>query len=382
VACVVVEHLTKNFEGPGKSLIRAVDDASLSVEDKELVVLIGPSGCGKTTMLRIIAGLEPATRGRILIKSQDVTNASPKERDVAMVFQNHALYPHMSAYDNMAFGLKLRRVAKGEIDTRVRAATEMLDLASCLNRKPAALSGGQRQRVALGRAIVRQSSVLLLDEPLSNLDAQFRAQLRIQILKLHKRLGSTMLYVTHDQAEAMSLGDRVAVMRNGAIQQVDTPAQVYQRPANLFVAGFIGSPPMNLFVGTLARHGSELVFNAATAGSGQTETSLRLPVDEKSGKSLLLYLNKKVVLGLRPEHVVGDTLRTNASAYPMVKALVEVVELLGPETHLHLAVGDQRFVARVPGTTNVQINQTIPVSFQMERARFFDAETENAISLS
>ena len=247
MARVVLEHLTKVFQGPRGEGIRAVDDASLTIGDKEFVVLVGPSGCGKTTTLRLIAGLEEATSGSVSIDGQPMKGVAPKERDVAMVFQNHALYPHMSAYENMAFGLKLRKLPQAEIQNRVKAAAEMLDLSNCLDRRPPALSGGQRQRVALGRAIVRRPKVFLFDEPLSNLDAQMRAQMRKEIAKLHARLAATMIYVTHDQVEAMTMGERIAVMKEGVIQQVAEPMNLYQHPASLFVAGFIGSPPMNFF---------------------------------------------------------------------------------------------------------------------------------------
>ena len=269
MAQVVLDHLTKVFQGPGRESIRAVDDACLVVEDKELLVLVGPSGCGKTTNLRLIAGLEEPTTGTISINGQVVNDLPPKARDIAMVFQNHALYPHMSAYDNMAFGLTLRHHPKAEISKRVKDAAQILELTACLDRKPAALSGGQRQRVALGRAIVRQPKLFLLDEPLSNLDAQTRLQMRAEIARLHTRLAATMIYVTHDQVEALTLGHRIAVLKAGVIQQVADPMTVYQQPANLFVAGFIGSPPMNFFHGTLLAKGGMFCFQEQASKIGR-----------------------------------------------------------------------------------------------------------------
>src|SRR5436309_7043550 len=260
MARVVLENLSKRFTGPGGETIRALDKASLAIEERELLVLVGPSGCGKTTTLRLIAGLEEPTSGTVAIDGQVVNPVPPQDRDIAMVFQNYALYPHMSVYENMAFGLKLRKCPRAETDRRVKAAAELLGLTACLERKPQALSGGQRQRVALGRAIVRQPKVFLFDEPLSNLDPQMRAQMRAEISRLHRRLASTMIYVTHDPVEAMTLGERIAVMREGAIQQVAAPMELYRRPANLFVAGFIGWPPMNLFLGTVLEKGRALFF--------------------------------------------------------------------------------------------------------------------------
>src|SRR6266702_3731404 len=267
VARVVIEHLSKVFTGPRGESIHAVVDASLSVEDKEFVVLVGPSGCGKTTTLRLIAGLEEASSGVISIDGKVVNDLAPRDRDIAMVFQNYALYPHMSVYENMAFGLKVRNHPKEEIDKRVKEAAEILDLLPCLDRKPAALSGGQRQRVAVGRAIVRQPKVFLFDEPLSNLDAKMRVQMRTELTKLHQRLQATMIYVTHDQTEAMTMGDRIVVINDGVVQQTDAPLVLYNEPVNLFVAGFLGSPPMNFVKGTLKGESDSFVFSEMGEGT-------------------------------------------------------------------------------------------------------------------
>ena len=292
MAQVVLERLTKVFQGPGGEGIRAVDNLSLVVEDKELLALVGPSGCGKTTTLRLISGLEEPTSGTISLNGQVVNRLPPKDRDIAMVFQNHALYPHMSVYENMAFGLKLRHFPKAEIDQRVKEAAQILDLGACLDRKPAALSGGQRQRVALGRAIVRRPKLFLLDEPLSNLDAQTRLQLRAEIARLHTRIGSTMIYVTHDQVEALTLGQRVAVMKDGVIQQVADPMTLYRQPANLFVAGFIGSPPMNFFDGTVSAEKDALVFEEQRSHGAALPQPITVLLDGVSALRLRGYLGK------------------------------------------------------------------------------------------
>ena len=312
MAQVVLERLSKVFQGPGGESIRAVDNLCLVVEDQELLVLVGPSGCGKTTTLRLIAGLEEPTGGAISINGQVVTGLPPKERDIAMVFQNHALYPHMSVYENMAFGLKLRHYPKAEIDQRVRDAAQILELADCLDRKPAAISGGQRQRVALGRAIVRRPRVFLLDEPLSNLDAQTRLQMRTEISRLHARLGSTMIYVTHDQFEALTLGHRVAVMKDGVIQQVAAPMDFYQQPANLFVAGFVGSPPMNFLHGTLLTKGDTVFFQEQAAGNPALSKPLSIQLDAGSVPTLRPYSGKGVVLGIRPEDIACGLRRSGS----------------------------------------------------------------------
>src|ERR1022692_2058060 len=329
MAQVVLEHLTKVFQGLGGEQVRAVDDACLVVEDKELLVLVGPSGCGKTTNLRLIAGLEEPTTGTISINGQVVNDLPPKARDIAMVFQNHALYPHMSAYENMAFGLAIRHYPKAEINKRVKDAAQILDLAACLDRKPAALSGGQRQRVALGRAIVRQPKLFLLDEPLSNLDAPTRLQMRAEIARLHTRLGATMIYVTHDQVEALTLGQRIAVMKEGVIQQVADPMTLYRQPANLFVAGFIGSPPMNIFQGMLSAKGDTLFFEEQAGNTRAVPTPFIVRLDIASVPPLRADVGQRVVFGIRPENVAcGLPLPTSPPEYSM-EAVVEVIQPMG-----------------------------------------------------
>ena len=379
MARVVLEHLTKVFPGPRGGSIRAVDDASLTIEDKELLVLVGPSGCGKTTTLRLIAGLEEVTEGKISIDGQVVNKVAPKDRDIAMVFQNYALLPHMSAYENMAFGLKLRRYPRAEIESRVREAAEILGLTACLERKPAELSGGERQRVAVGRALVRRPRVFLFDEPLSNLDAAMRAQTRAEIARLHRRLAATMIYVTHDQDEALTLGDRIAVMKAGVIQQIADPMQLYGHPANLFVAGFIGSPPMNLFKGTVASQGNALFFQEQVGAGTAPPNPLTLRLEEAGAGSLRPYLQKPIILGLRPEHIVN---RENAREAPpgrTVEAVADVVQPMGSETHVYLASAAHSYVARVPASAPVRAGQKLSFVFDMSRAHFFDPVTEAAI---
>jgi multiple sugar transport system ATP-binding protein len=379
MAQVVLERLSKVFQGTGGESVRAMDNLCLVVEDQELLVLVGPSGCGKTTTLRLIAGLEEPTAGNISINGQVVTGLPPKERDIAMVFQNHALYPHMSVYENMAFGLKLRHYPKAEIDQRVRDAAQILELADCLDRKPAAISGGQRQRVALGRAIVRRPRVFLLDEPLSNLDAQTRLQMRTEISRLHARLGSTMIYVTHDQFEALTLGHRVAVMKDGVIQQVAAPMDLYQHPANLFVAGFIGSPPMNFFQGTVSGKGDALVFQEATGDGAAVPNPITVLLDNASAPPLQSYVGKQVVFGIRPEHVACRPRLSDPVPEGSVEAVVEVVQSLGSETYLHLATHPHSFVARVQATDHFNVSQQVSLAFDVRHAHFFDPVSGAAI---
>ena len=384
MARVVIENLSKSFYGPGGQQVCALRDANLAVEDKELLVLVGPSGSGKTTLLRLIAGLEEISSGKITIDGQVVNELPPHERDIAMVFQNYALYPHMSVYENMAFGLRLRKVPKPEIDRRVREAADILGLNPCLARKPSALSGGERQRVAVGRAIVRQPKVFLFDEPLSNLDAPLRVQMRAEISRLHQRLGATMIYVTHDQLEAMTMGDRIAVMKEGVIHQVAEPLQVYRNPANLFVAGFIGSPAMNFFRGRLAPKGDGLTFIEQT--SADEERALMLAVAGEHARALQAYVEKPIILGLRPEdiHYAANSTETpggSGSAPPAVAARVEMVEPLGPETLVGLRNGAHSFTARMPAGLKLQVSQCVPLHFDMAQARYFDPATETAISV-
>jgi len=372
MAQVGLEHLTKLFAGPGGQTVRAVDDACLVVDDKELLVLVGPSGCGKTTTLRLIAGLEEPTAGTVAFNGQIANTIPPKERDVAMVFQNYALYPHMSVYDTLAFGLKLRHVPKMEITRRVQEAARTLDLTACLDRRPADLSGGQRQRVALGRALVRRPQVFLLDEPLSNLDAPTRLQMRAEIARLHARLGTTLLYVTHDQVEALTLGQRVAVMDHGVIHQVAAPMELYHHPANLFVASFIGSPPMNFFEGTVVQKADALVFQEATRDSAGSVAPLALKLDAALTSPLQPYLGKPVVLGIRPEHITCGPPPPDTAHEDAVQAVVELVQPMGADTCLHLTGHARSLVARVSARQPASPNQPLSLSFDLRHAHFFD----------
>jgi multiple sugar transport system ATP-binding protein len=378
MACVVLENLTKCFKGPRKQRVEAVSNLSLTVADGELAVLVGPSGCGKTTTLRLIAGLEEITRGTISIDGQLVNQVAPKDRDIAMVFQHHALFPHMTARENLAFGLKLRNHSREEIARRLDEAAEVLGLADCLDRRPEALSGGQRQRIALGRALVRKPKVFLFDEPLSNLDAQMRVQMRREIAKLHSRLAATMIYVTHDQVEALTLGDRVAVMRQGSLQQVAAPMELYQRPANRFVAGFIGSPPMNFFQGILARDASGLFFHEETATRGGAP-GFRVRVADEMSARLSNLAGRKMVLGLRPEHITGQARPGEATAGQVVEALAEVIEPMGPETFLYAVLGVHAIAARVRADFRVAAQEKVSLVFDMRQAHFFDPTTEAVI---
>ena len=362
MAKVVLENVWKIYPGG----VVAVNDASLVIEDQEFVVLVGPSGCGKSTTLRMVAGLEEISKGSIYIDGKKVNDVPPKNRDIAMVFQNYALYPHMSVYKNMAFGLKLRRYPKAEIDARVREAAEILGIQQLLERKPKELSGGQRQRVAVGRAIVRKPKAFLFDEPLSNLDAKMRVQMRTEISKLHTRLSSTMIYVTHDQVEAMTMGDRIVVMKDGFIQQVAPPLELYDQPANQFVAGFIGSPPMNFFKGRLEQKAGGLWFN-------EGKFSVRLD-DQQAGR-LQSLVGKEIVFGIRPEDVADALYVTNPNPDHQVKARVEVVEPMGAETYLYLNTGLHSFIARVNGSEQADVNQELTVVFTMKKSHFFDAQS-------
>jgi multiple sugar transport system ATP-binding protein len=380
MAQVGLKHLTKVFEGSKGESIRAVEDACLVVEDKELVTLVGPSGCGKTTTLRLIAGLEDPTAGAISINGQIVNGVPPKDRDVAMVFQNYALYPHMTVFENMAFGLKLRHFSRAETDQRVKDAAQVLDLAACLDRRPAALSGGQRQRVALGRALVRRPGVFLLDEPLSNLDAQTRVLMRAEISRLHARLGSTMIYVTHDQVEALTLGHRVAVMKGGVIQQVAVPMDLYHHPANLFVAGFIGSPPMNFMDGMLLAKGSALLFQETIRDDASLPPPIGVLLDHATTPSFHSYVGKRVILGIRPEHIACWVSPSHTPPEHTVEAMVEVVQPLGSETYLYLAGHAHPLVARVGATDHFSVKQRVLVRFDMLRAHCFDPASGLAIT--
>ena len=351
----------------------AVKDFNLEIEDKEFIIFVGPSGCGKSTTLRMIAGLEEISNGELWIGDKFMNDVEPKDRDIAMVFQNYALYPHMSVYDNMAFGLKLRKVPKAEIDKLVHEAAKILDIEHLLERKPKALSGGQRQRVAMGRAIVRNPKVFLMDEPLSNLDAKLRVQMRIEISKLHQRLETTIIYVTHDQTEAMTLGTRIVVMKDGVIQQVDTPQNLYDAPNNLFVAGFMGSPQMNFINSVVGRDGNKVTL---TFGS----TTITVP--EVKAKKLIDagYEGKTVVLGIRPEDIKDVEMFISNSPESIVDVTVRVYELLGAEVFLYLDVDNFEITARVNPRTTARPGDQIKVAMDLSKLHIFDKETEQVIT--
>jgi len=368
MAQVSLRNITKVFKGN----VIAVNDVTLGVENREFLVLLGPSGCGKSTTLRIIAGLEEATRGDVFIGNQLVNNTPPKDRNIAMVFQNYALYPHMNVYGNMAFGLKLRKYPKKEIDTRVRSAAEILGLAKLLNRRPKALSGGQRQRVAVGRAIVRNPLVFLFDEPLSNLDAKMRVQMRTEINRLHIKLQATMIYVTHDQTEAMTLGNRVVVMNDGAINQIGSPTEIYDKPVNKFVAGFIGSPPMNFIEGKIIKKDSKLYFD-------ETDGRVRVKIVDEMVSKLTPYVEKEIVFGIRSEDVYDKLFASEAPPENTVTLACEVVEPMGSEVYLHLSTKSHTIIAKVGAHDNPPINQDMDLVFDMAKAHFFDKKTELTI---
>ena len=375
MARVVLENLLKIFPEKGGPGVAAVKNITLEIEDREFMVLVGPSGCGKSTTLRMIAGLEEITSGTVAIGGQVVNEVLPKDRDIAMVFQNYALYPHMTVYENMAFGLRLRKFPKAEIEARVHEAATMLGLEGYLERKPKALSGGQRQRVALGRAIVRKPKVFLFDEPLSNLDAKMRVSTRTEISKLHVRLGATMIYVTHDQVEAMTMGDRICVMKDGNIMQVAEPLELYNRPANLFVAGFIGSPPMNFFRGTLRRAGDHVSFVEDNPGGAP----LTIALDEVLAGRSSGHLDRPVVLGVRPEAVHDSLLVASPDPGRTAEVRVEVAEPMGAETLLYLFTGATSFIARVSPTDRFDAGQKVQVTFDLSHAHLFDPATELAL---
>jgi multiple sugar transport system ATP-binding protein len=375
VAKVVLENVCKIYPGG----VKAVDNANLEIQDQEFVVLVGPSGCGKSTTLRMVAGLEEISSGNVFIDGRRVNDVPPKDRDIAMVFQNYALYPHMTVYKNMAFGLMLRKYPKAEIDTRVREAAQILGITDeQLQRKPKALSGGQRQRVAVGRAIVRKPKAFLFDEPLSNLDAKMRVQMRAEISKLHNRLQSTMIYVTHDQVEAMTMGDRIVVMKDGVIQQVDDPISLYDRPQNMFVAGFIGSPPMNFFRGTIQQRQGALWFVEDTREPGK-DGGFSVRVDEPMAKNLAPYAGKPVVFGVRPEDINNRHLVAPANSEQVLHATVDVVEPMGAEIYLYLNTAGHSFIARVDPHEKADVNQKLEMVLAMSKSHFFDPQTERTI---
>ena len=350
----------------------AVKDFNLEIADKEFIIFVGPSGCGKTTTLRMIAGLEDISSGELKIGDRVVNDVEPKDRDIAMVFQNYALYPHMTVYDNMAFGLKLRKVPKDEIDKQVKEAARILDLSALLDRKPKALSGGQRQRVAMGRAIVRNPKVFLMDEPLSNLDAKLRVQMRVEIAKLHQRLGTTIIYVTHDQTEAMTLGTRIVVMKDGVVQQVDTPQNLYDKPQNLFVAGFMGSPQMNFLDGVVSINGENVTINCA---------GVDIPLPPAKAKKLIEggYDGKTVTFGIRPEDVYDSEMFIE-TAKASFEATVKVYELLGAEVYLYFDLEEFPITARVDPRTTARPGDTVKFAFDVEKIHVFDKDTEMIIT--
>ncbi len=373
MSSVSLQHIYKIYSGG----VTAVSDFTLDIEDKEFIVLVGPSGCGKSTTLRMVAGLEEISDGELYIGDKLVNDVAPKDRDIAMVFQNYALYPHMTVYDNMAFGLKLRKTPKDEIKRRVEEAARILDIGYLLNRKPKALSGGQRQRVALGRAIVREPKVFLFDEPLSNLDAKLRVQMRTEITKLHQRLQTTFIYVTHDQTEAMTMASRIVVMKDGVIQQVDSPQNLYDYPANEFVAGFIGSPQMNFFDARLRKENNEIV---AVFG----ENKIVVPASKVSAFIDESYVGREVVMGIRPENIHDDELFLSTATDATIKVNVEVTEKMGSETYLYLNTSGKEgnIIARVNPRTQSKAGDTIDVAFDVNHLHFFDKETSRTILVS
>jgi len=376
MASLSLKHINKSYAGG----VIAVSDFSLDIEDKEFIVLVGPSGCGKSTTLRMIAGLEEITEGELYIGDRLVNDVAPKDRDIAMVFQNYALYPHMTVYDNMAFGLKLRKTPKNDIKRRVEEAAKILDITHLLDRKPKALSGGQRQRVALGRAIVREPKVFLLDEPLSNLDAKLRAQMRTELSKLHANLGTTFIYVTHDQIEAMTMGDRIVVMKDGFVQQVDSPSNLYDKPVNVFVAGFMGSPSMNFMDAKLIEKDGAPVVRFGTIGEGAEGKIYEIKIPEgKKNEELKAYIGKDVIFGIRPENIRDEEMFISAATEGVIEAHVEVTELMGAETYLYLDFENQPITARVSPRTTARTGDNIKIAFDVNKIHLFDKETEKAI---
>ncbi len=368
MASLSLEHVYKKYPNG----FEAVKDFNLDIADKEFIIFVGPSGCGKSTTLRMVAGLEDISSGTLKIDGKVMNDVEPKDRDIAMVFQNYALYPHMTVYDNMAFGLKLRKVPKDEIDKMVRNAAKILDLTQLLDRKPKALSGGQRQRVAMGRAIVRNPKVFLMDEPLSNLDAKLRVQMRSEIAKLHQRLGTTIIYVTHDQTEAMTLGTRIVVMKDGVVQQVDTPQHLYDLPCNLFVAGFMGSPQMNFIDATVKVDGTQAFL---------TVDGKDIPLNAEKSKALIDggYNGKTVIMGIRPEHI-SDHADKVAGAKVLFDTKINVYELLGAEVFLYFDIAGTPMTARVDPTTTARPGSAVKFALDVDKIHVFDKETEKTIT--
>jgi multiple sugar transport system ATP-binding protein len=365
MASITYDHVWKRFGD-----VVAVQDLDIHIADKEFLIFVGPSGCGKTTSLRLLAGLEEITEGDIFIGDRLVNDVPPKDRDIAMVFQSYALYPHMTVYDNMAFGLKLRKTPKAEIDQRVKEAADILNIGNLLDRKPKQLSGGQRQRVAVGRAIVRDPAVFCMDEPLSNLDAKLRVQARAEITKLHQRLETTFIYVTHDQVEAMTMGTRIAVMRDGVLQQIDSPQKLYERPHNVFVGGFIGTPAMNFFEATVTANDSKVFVDTGC---------FRVELPEEKAKVFKPYAGKQVIFGMRPEDIHDPQYAPPGTHSARVDCQVDLTELMGKEVIAHMLCGDYEFEAVVDPRTDFRVGNQVQVAMNLQNAHIFDRETEVAI---
>ena len=375
MASLSLKHIYKKYPGG----VTAVSDFNLEIKDKEFLILVGPSGCGKSTTLRMIAGLEEISEGELWIGDTLVNDVAPKDRDIAMVFQNYALYPHMTVFENMAFGLKLRKVPKEEIKRRVEEAARILDINHLLERRPKALSGGQKQRVALGRAIVRNPKVFLLDEPLSNLDAKLRASMRTELTKLHKKVETTFVYVTHDQVEAMTMATRIVVMKDGLIQQVDTPQNLYDYPVNLFVAGFIGTPQMNFITAKLEEEGQDLYITFAS-------NKIKVPAEKANNPALKEYIGQEVVVGIRPECLFDDPAHISAMPDSIIETTVEVTELMGAEIYLYLsfdgqdeATNGKNIIARVSSRSTSRAGDQIQIALEASRMHIFDKDTERCI---
>ena len=368
MASLSLKHIYKKYPGG----VTAVSDFCLEIKDKEFIIFVGPSGCGKSTTLRMIAGLEEITEGELYIGDKLMNDIAPKDRDIAMVFQNYALYPHMTVYENMAFGLKLRKTPKEEIKRRVEEAAEILGITHLLDRKPKAMSGGQKQRVALGRAIVRNPKVFLLDEPLSNLDAKLRATMRTELTKIHNKVGTTFVYVTHDQVEAMTMATRIVVMKDGFIQQVDTPQNLYDKPVNMFVAGFIGTPQMN-FINALLEKKDEDVYLTFEGHS------LKLPVEKANDPAIADYIGKEVVAGIRPECIHDEPIYLSTMSENVIDVDVDVTELMGAEIYLYLSVGEQNMTARVSSRSQARAGDKISVAIEVSRIHLFDKDTQQYI---
>ncbi|MDE5569974.1 MAG: sn-glycerol-3-phosphate ABC transporter ATP-binding protein UgpC [Ruminococcus sp.] len=374
MAGLTLKNIQKKYPGG----FHAVHDVNLEIRDKEFIVLVGPSGCGKSTTLRMIAGLEEISEGELYIGDRLVNDIAPKDRDIAMVFQNYALYPHMTVFENMAFGLKLRKVPKDEIERKVNEAAKILDLAHLLDRKPRAMSGGQCQRVALGRCIVRSPKVFLLDEPLSNLDAKLRAQMRTEISKIHKKLGTTFIYVTHDQTEAMTMGDRIVCMKDGWIQQVDTPQKLYEQPVNKFVAGFLGSPQMNFIDAVLRQDYGQYIVEFGSDGRNGQKYEIIVP-ESKVNDELAHYVNREIVLGIRPESIHDEEMYLSNATTGVIDAYVDLTEMMGAEVYLYLTCQGNNLTARVSPRSTARIGDQIKVAIDPNRIHIFDKETEKTI---